>query len=231
VWGSAVLAAGALIARVLTALEHLDFLVSIREEKFKMMYDAWQLFGWWIAIGIGGVWALNRFSKRNEPHGRGPTWGLVIACTIVSFVFGSLIAVQSVGGIPNIIISQRAGLATGASGDMTLIDPCRATIDMAQLESFRKDFKLALVCNALDPTIDSLSDTNIWVSNLFEITPGEVEIIANKSPFGDFLKTSKQLTVNHFAVLVPRDVPWKKITTLADLMRLGGKVLTPQYYH
>jgi hypothetical protein len=36
--------------------------------------------------------------------------------------------------------------------------------------------------------------------------------------------------VNYFTILVPRGVQWEKITTLGDLLQLGGKILDPKYY-
>src|ERR1700730_7123967 len=79
VWGSGILLLGGPILKLLSYVEHLDFLLSILEEKFKMMFDAWESFGWWIAAGVGIIWGLNRFSKRDLPHAKGPTWGLLAA--------------------------------------------------------------------------------------------------------------------------------------------------------
>ena len=230
-WAAAILALGAGGARWLSYIEHIDFLVSIREEKFKMIFDLWQAIGWWLAIGIGVIWFGYRFTKRGEPHDTGPTWGLVVSCTVIAFVFGSLIAVQSSGGFPQVIKAHMTGLAQIPGVGTVTSEPCIASVDGSRLVSFKKEFKLVLVCAASDPTSDVLSDKKIIVSNPFEIVSGLMQISAIKSPNGDFSTSrGQQLTINFFAVLVPREVEWAKLTTLADMMALGAKVLDPRYY-
>jgi hypothetical protein len=106
-------------------------------------------------------------------------------------------------------------------------------LDTSHLMSFRDSYKLGLVCIVPDPSADPLTDNHILVSNPFEIVPGGVAIVANYSPSGfDLSKVSPGMQINlgFLAVLIPRDMPKEKITSLADLMRAGGKILDPKYY-
>jgi hypothetical protein len=229
-WASGVLVGGSILAKWLSYAEHVEFLVSLREENFRMIFEVWSGIGWWFIGAAGIVWFLNRFSKRGSPHSTSPSWGLVASCALIAFIFGSLIAVQSFGGIPQVISSQTVGYTVGPSGVATT-EPCVATVDGTPLLTFKADFKLALVCVRPDPTKDILSDPHIFVSNLFEISSGPIAIEATKSPAGDFTDQGQgALTINHFAVLVPREVHWEKLTTLSDIMALGGKILDQKYY-
>ena len=224
-WGSAIFLFGAPILKILSYFEHLQFLLSIREENFKMIFDAWEQFGWFIIAAIGAIWMFNRFSKRDLPHQKGPTWGLVLASVVMSFLFGGFLAVQSTGGIPQVIMNH--GISMTSQNNYA---GCAATFDGSRIVSFKKDYKVALVCEATDPQADPLSDMHIFVSNIFEIVPGAISIAGVGAPNGEFKIQGQPLEINFFAVLVPRDVDWQKITTLGQLMREGGKILDPRYY-
>jgi hypothetical protein len=225
-WGSGILLFGAPALKALSYLEHLDFLLSIKEEKFKLMFDAWESFGWWIAAAIGLIWAINRWSKRDAPHEKGPTWGLLASISLMTFIVGALFAARSSGGIPKVIVAQAiVGTAPNSwSG-------CSAQIDGSLIASFKKGYHVALICVVTDPQRDPLTDEKIFVSNLFEIIPGVISLSGVRSPSGNFTVTVTPLTVNFFAVLVPREAAWDKITTMSQLLREGGKILDPRYYN
>ena len=87
-WGSLVLLVGGPASRALTYFEHLEFLASVKEGGFKVMFDLWNGLGWWVVGGIGLAWLLNRFSNRNLPHEKKPTWSVVAACAFMAAVFG-----------------------------------------------------------------------------------------------------------------------------------------------
>jgi hypothetical protein len=184
VWASGILVLGSGAAKLLSYAEHIDFLISLRGENFKMIFDFWNGAGWWLTIGAGAGWLINRFSKRNIPHEKGPSWGLVISCAVVAFIFGSLLSVQSSGGVPRVITQTATPYQITPEGLRG--GTCAVQADGTTVVSFKKDFKLALVCTTADPTTDVLSDTHIVVSSLFEIVPGPLAISANKSPSGDF---------------------------------------------
>ncbi len=219
VWASIILSIGSVSSKALSAAEHIEFLISIREEKFRVIFDFWESVGWWLSGGIGALWLIYRFQRRHSPAGHAPTWGMVVSCSVVAFVFGSLLAVSSSGGIPKVIVSWGG-------------PPCHALVDTSHLMSFRDSYKLGLVCIVPDPSSDPLTDNHFLVSNPFEIVPGGVRIVADYSPSGFDLSKVPPGPVNlgFLAVLIPRDMPKEKITSLADLMRSGGKILDPKYY-
>lgn len=74
--GSVVLMVGSFASKILTGMEHLEFLASAREGGFKVLIDAWNSGLWWIVGAIGFIWAFYRFQRRADPHPKGPTWGL-----------------------------------------------------------------------------------------------------------------------------------------------------------
>jgi hypothetical protein len=227
-WGSLVLLVGGPASRALTYLEHLEFLASVKEGGFKVIFDLWNGLGWWIVGGVGLAWLLNRFSKRNLPHEKKPTWSVVVACAFMAAVFGSIITVQSYGTLPNVILGT--GYQSAVSGQNTTLFGYSALVNGNVLLSFKKDYKVAIAVATLDPQVDQLADKHILVSPLFEISAGPIPMAALASPNGDFNIRSNTVTVNYFTILVPRGVQREKITTLGDLLQLGGKILDPKYY-
>jgi hypothetical protein len=107
---------------------------------------------------------------------------------------------------------------------------CSAQIDGSRIVSFKNDYRVALVCSVTDPQKDPLSDERILMSNLFEIIPGIIPIGSVRSPSGNFTIQAPTLTISFFAVLVPRDAAWEKISTLGQLLKENGKILDPRYY-
>jgi hypothetical protein len=224
-WGAALFLFGAPVLKVLSYFEHLQFLLSIREENFKLIFDLWESVGWFAVTAIGAIWMFNRFSKRELPHEKGPTWGLVTASVIMAFLFGGFLATRAAGGLPQVIMSYGVGITTPNN-----YAGCLGQIDGSRIISFKKRYKVALICVATDPQTDQLADQRIFVSNLFEIVAGPIPIVGVRSPSGEFKTQAQPLTINYFAVLVPLDVDWPKITTMGQLIREGGKILDPKYY-
>ena len=108
---------------------------------------------------------------------------------------------------------------------------CSGQIESEQLLSFKKEYHVALVCAVRDPNIDQLTDKRIVVSPLFEIVSGPIAVFAPSSPSGVFsVPIQGTITIDYMPILVPRNVKWEKITTLSDLIQMGGKVLDPRYY-
>ena len=155
-WGSLILILGTGGSRALTGLEHLEFLASAREGAFKMLVELWNSGLWWLVGAAGVLWFFRRFQKRKEPHPTGPTWGLVAACVVISAIFASLFTVQFSGAVPKIVTAISYNAMT-TPGSITLAG-CSAVIEGAQLLSFKKDYKVALVCAPLDPSVDELDD-------------------------------------------------------------------------
>jgi hypothetical protein len=197
-----------------------------------VIFDIWENVGWWLLGLIGLGWLIDRIRRRKSPHEKGPTWGLVTACTIMAAIFSSIITAQSSSGVPS-AISAPGGLISPGPNGSTILSGCIADIDGAVPTTFKKDYKVALVCAISDPNIDILSGTRIAVSDLFEIENGFIPARADKSPAGQFVVSTHPDGIsgmNTFAILVPRETKWAKLTSLADVLALGGKILDPRFY-
>jgi hypothetical protein len=224
---SAILAIGSGAWKALSAWSNVDFLLSIREERFAVIFEVFQNTGWIILIIIGVVWgALRVISKRKTPI---PDWSLVASCSLITFMFGALVAVRSSGTFPQVI----SGFGSPAPN-------CVAVLATSRLRSFRDDYKIALACGFADPTRDQLEDDRITVSNLFDINPNGVSIVApyreKMRNLADQLKAAStanpgaQTTIWHIAILLPNNVEPTQVNKLRDVIDLKGKILTSDHF-
>ncbi len=218
---SLVLGVGSLLWKGLSYWEHTDFLLSIREERFNVMFDFFEHAGWLLLVLVSIGWFIwSAFIRDKYEPKRTISLPLVISWAIVSFMFGVLITVRATGGVPNVVTSY--GVGQGA---------CNAIIDTSRLLEFRNDFRIILLCGLVDPTVDMLDNKNVVVSNTFEITPGGIPIVATdvKSvTMANALKTGGSLWV--MPALIPARVDANKISTLGDVPRVGGKIISPAYW-
>jgi hypothetical protein len=240
---SALLAVGPALWRLVSNISNVDFLLEVNEEKFSMIFEFMQNYGWWILSLVGVYWIYFNWSNRKTAHDTS-SWPLVPICSLIAFMFGVLLAVRATGSVPNIV--------TGWGGPP---GACAALFDTTRLTSFKGKYKVALACGLEDATTDRLEDTNITFSKPFTIVGGGQSIVApyrqsmtdhikqlsddakrkagfdsDKPPFPGALIVQVQTPIWHEPVLVPNDVAIEKITSLAELMRLGGKILRPQYF-
>jgi hypothetical protein len=240
---SALLAIGPAIWRWVSHVSNVDFLLEVNEEKFSIIFDFMQNYGWWLLSLVGFVWlAINYYDRKGQ--GQPGNWPLIPTTALIAFMFGVLIAVRATGSVPNIV--------TGWGGPP---GNCTATLDTSRLGSFKSKYKVALACGLEDATTDKLEDTNITFSKVFTITGGGQPIVAPfRQAMSDHLKkvvddTKRQAGFDpdkpgppgsplimiqtpiwHEPVLVPNDVSIEKVSSLAELMKLGGKILRPQYF-
>jgi hypothetical protein len=239
----AILTIGTVLWRWLSAASNVDFLLSINEEKFAVLFQFMHSTGWWLLALAGVVWLLFEWPRRKS-GGLTPALNsaaLVAACSFVAFLFGALVTIRATGSVPNIITAWG-----GPAGR------CTVTFDTTRLLSFRSKYKIALACGVEDATTDKLEDQDITFSKPFTIVGGGLTIVApyratmtqHVEKLMESAKTltgslsSQQQPVNvilqfpiwYEPVLVPNEVSLEKVATLAELMRLGGKVLRPQYF-
>jgi hypothetical protein len=210
------------LSRVVIAIQNLKFLASAKEGGFKIIFDIWNGVGWWLAIGGAIAWLL--YSRPWATRQKAPTWGLLAACVFMAVVFGSLATIQLSGAMPQVIADQ--GISVRGTG----LFNCQADINGHQLVSFQKDYRVTLVCVAVDRAIDQLTDTRISVSELHEITDSIIPMVAAHSPNGPAVVTGPSVSIDLLPVVVPRQVAWEKLKTLQDIRQLGGKILAPKYY-
>jgi hypothetical protein len=215
---SFILGAGSAASRGVSALEHIDFLVSIRQENYKVMFDFWQTTGWWMTVLVAAIWGIIRFRKTGAERNAAPTIGLVLSCSFVAFVMGSIITIISSSQIPRVIVSWGG-------------PNCQAVLDTVRLSSFRDKYKIGLICMVQDPTIDVMTDENILISNLYTIVPGMQQInVKGSIKIPDSLTPSPGMGVGYLAFVVPNEIVKEKLKTIDDINKLGGKILDPLYY-
>jgi hypothetical protein len=253
VQASAILAVGPAIWKWISDISNIDFLLSINGEKFNMFLSFLQGPGWILLTGIGGVWFGSIIIRRGSPGyvaTKSPTWGLVGSSTVVAFLFGVFVAINSSGSVPNIIAGW---------GSISSDKECNATLDGSRLSSFKKNYKLAIACGINDPSVDHLEDENITISNSYTITPGAIQIVTplREAMIKQFnaikeaqlkqlnaLKEAQphlqgstpitiavQVQIWYDPILIPNDIPVSKITKLSDVTRLGGKILRQHYFN
>ena len=218
---SVVLGAGALLWRALSAWANVDFLLSIREEKFAIMFAFFKLTAWWI-VGIGSlIWLISRFfKKRSLVEREYPGWPLLISSCIVEFLFGALLAVKSTGSVPKVLMRWTVGD----------VNRCSSTVDTNRLMTFATNYKLAVVCLAPNQTVDILENDDITVSNLYTIIQGGIDVVPQTDPRLKVALSKNGNTIDYFAVIVPSGITKEKITKLQDVISLGGKILTEPLY-
>lgn len=242
----ALVTVGALAWRWLSALANIDFLLSFNDARAAMAFQFMQTTGWWLLALIGACWFWIEWSRRTDDATESPApkfaAGSFVAYSTVAFLFGALIATKATGSVPNIV----TGWGSALSGS------CTAAFDTTRLQDFKSDYKIALACGIEDATADKLEDQTITFSNPFTIIGGGQTIVApyraamtehvkrltdtaraaaaSAAPNHTPNNIAVQLTIWHDPVLVPNGVSIEKVSTLAELMRLGGKVLRPQYF-
>ncbi len=207
----AVLTLGSLVWRLTSVASNIDFLISLREEKITLIFNFVMAYGWWLFAVIGIVWFIAVRGKAAPTVGL----GLVLVVGLLSFMSGMLLAVRATGGVPNVVGSW-GPTPTG----------CNATIDTSKLQSFRDNYKIALVCGLIDPAADIMEDTRITVSPLFTILPVPVAIqVQHRADMVEYMATPNRQMWFFFAVLLPEGTQTSQITRLSDVKRHNGKIL------
>ena len=211
---SLLLTLGSLGWKGFEAFEHADFLLTFKEENFSVMFQFFNNFGWWILALAGAVWFIISIRDKDRAHKPGIGLSLLLSSSFISLMFGLLLAVKVTGAVPSLVS------AWGGQGDK-----CWATVSTQPLASFSSGYKLALICGASDPTIDTLDDNRIMISNLFSITGGPIEIVTSETrhPEAWAALTGKFTTIWHMPVLLPNGVGIDKITTLGDVRSVGER--------
>ena len=97
---------GDIFIKILEYAEHLDFLLSVRDEKVATLLQIYRNFGWWV-IGLAAiVWLLYEIRRRKtDASARGSIGGLVASVALVSLLLGCVITVRATGSLPNIIMT------------------------------------------------------------------------------------------------------------------------------
>ena len=94
IFAPAVLGLGSVAWKGLAAWEHVDFVLSIKEERIAMAFDLFETTGWWLLLAASLAWILIRRPDRIPTH-LVPSWALLTCCSIITFLFGVLLAVMA----------------------------------------------------------------------------------------------------------------------------------------
>jgi len=208
-----VLAIGSVLWRLFAAWGHVDFILSMREEKVATVLQSLLDYGWVILLVVGVGW----FFVSKKINAGTVHWGTVASVGIIAFLFGILTAAYSTATIPNVI-----GGWSGAT------DGCSALVDTSKLVGFKNRYHLFLVCQIADPTIDPLEDTRIAISSPFNITGRGLQIVVPYAPDSPIKKVATVGTLTNLTiVLLPREQDLSRIKRLSDVPKDGGIVLIP----
>jgi len=222
----AVLLVGDLLIRVLTWAEHIDFLLSVRDEKFANMLELFRDSGWWAIAIISFFWLLYEWNRRRRNEQATASAGsLVFSAVLVSFFIGITITVSATATLP-IIIQNYAGDSVNKT--------CSALLDTSRLLGFQNDYQLVLICGVSDPTIDPQEDTRIAVSSAFHINGGPMEIVtplgrmdqAWKNQLAAHPGENVQFPMWHTIVALPNGIDPTTINRVSDVEKIGGRILT-----
>jgi hypothetical protein len=231
------LAAGSLLWRVIDWAEKIQFLMNVKNEDFTQVFQSFVSFGWIILIVVAVVWgheARKRSSQnRHSSHSYKMTWGLVISTSALAFMYGVLLTVYMTEAVPVVLV----GNGSTSAG-------CAFQMDTSKLTSFGSKYYFAGACGISDPTVDRVLQTGITISQPFTITRtgGTEWIFARYSPsmaaaYGDVGHVSshgvavpglppRDWNLWYVPLLIPTDVDVTKIARLADLKKMGGKIVT-----
>jgi hypothetical protein len=84
---SLVLGAGTAVWKLFEYSEHIDFLLSLRGEKFAVAYDFFTSVGWIVLIVIAVGWFV--IAKTGQPSNTAAgTLRIILSCSVVAFLFG-----------------------------------------------------------------------------------------------------------------------------------------------
>jgi len=138
---------GDLIIRVLEWAEHVDFLLSVRDEKLATILQVFRDYGWWVVALAALGWLYYEHKRRkSDENARGSIGSLVASVAFVSFLFGCLLTVRATGSLPDIILNYGGGISPQV---------CTADIDTSRLTGFADDYRLILLCGMMDSSRDA----------------------------------------------------------------------------
>lgn len=231
----AIVLVGGICLKILEYAEHLDFLLSVRDEKLANLLQLYRDFGWWVVALVAAVWLYYEYNRHlKDESARGSIGSLVASVAFVSFLLGSFITVKATASLPAIIVGY------GGDGSRQI---CSADIDTSRLDGFSEDYRLILLCGAVDSSLEPLEDTRIAVSSPFHINNGANAGLRNiEAPFGNLKEAWKkadddpsiakdknrliQFQMWHTVALIPKDVQSDSIKKASDVKRMGGRILT-----
>ena len=173
---------GDIAVRLLSYAEHLDFLLSVRDQKLATMLQFFRDSGWLIIAVASGIWLAYEYRRRRaDESARGSVGALIFSASLVAFLVGVMLAVSAMGSLPMIIQSY--------AGDPNA-ETCNATVNTSKLVGFQDDYRVVLICGVSDPATDPQEDSRRAISSKFHINGGLLTMVA---PFGKLKDVWKNL--------------------------------------
>jgi len=237
--GPAIAAIGSIVWKIISWASNVDFVLSLQSEKFGVIMQTFQDWGW-ILVLVGTVfWGLYEF--KNTKNGEGAqervfiTAGTLISCIGVAFIFGVLLTVSSAASVPSVIVAWGPGATPKGPA-------CLTELDTSHLKRYEGKFEIVGICGVTDPTTDMYTDPMITISKPFTITGGNIQIVAPMSQemvqkllptapatlSQNPLPSSKSQLPNtnlwYRAALIPRNLDMTNVKSLTDIKNAGGKV-------
>jgi hypothetical protein len=212
------LAIGSIIWKVIGWAERIDFILSVQNQSFAVIFQSFATYGWILIVVICSLWWYQ--ARKQAVAGEFKiTWGLVISAATLAFLYGVLLTVYATGSVPNVITSY--GRAENG---------CQATVDTTRLMSFKNEYNLVIACGIANPAVDQLEETGISISGPFNINQGGAAILTPYSPAMETELKARGVTptaVWFHAILVPKGTDLSKISRLSELQKQGGKIIAP----
>jgi hypothetical protein len=147
------LAIGSIIWKLIDWAARIDFVLSVQNQSFAVIFESFAKYGWLLIVAICGLWWYQARKQSEKVSGEYKiTWGLVISASVLTFLYGVLLTVYATGSVPNVILSY--GKADNG---------CQTTVDTSRIASFRNDFHLVIACGIANPRVDQLEETGISI--------------------------------------------------------------------
>lgn len=207
-----VLGVGILLWRFVSWLSNVDFLFSFQQGTLSTFFQFISAQGWWILLLVSVLWFFMA-GRVMRPRVRTAQLETIIAACFISFMFGVLVTVQVTESAP------RPFTVWGIAGDAG----CTGTVATSRLQNFSAEYEMAMICVLVDPSVDKLKSTMIAKTSLFVIA--DTDMFA---PFSGEVAVRAKGPVNayHALAILPKNTDMEKITSLADVQKYKGRILT-----
>lgn len=117
--------------------------------------------------------------------------------------------------------------AYGIHGPLTFY----ATVETSNLADQKDEYRLVLAVRVNYADIDPITDTALEKSSEYTITGESVRLSTRPSPINSGLRLfeAKHYSLAYYVVLLPHKYTSANISSLADVERLGGRIIGKKY--
>jgi len=250
---------GSLLWKFIDVVARIDFILRAEDQTFAAIFHAFVSYGW-IVLTLGsalwGYFAFKKQQRTGEEVGLKATPGMVLAVGILAFLYGVLLTIDATGSIPNVVAAWGPAL----NGCQILVDTSRlgtfrdkyylvgicgltdATIDKLQQTgiTISKSFTITpggvTIFAPYSPEMARTVNQGVMPTAVPATTSSGAPPPSGAGAgtgSGMVLAPGSAVTVPSMwyqPVLVPKDADLSKITTLSDVKKQGGKILSAAYF-